>query len=93
MAETEELAEHDPGEPGENTDNTYQGVGMLQWWFFLSGVRTRRSKHYFVCTDIHRAGYGDASIVVLSLWSESSAKLTLFCVHGYVASSFPKVAA
>ena len=43
MAETEELAEHDPGEPGENTDNTYQGVGMLQWWFFLSGVRTRRS--------------------------------------------------
>ena len=35
MAETEELAEHDPGEPGGNTDNTEQGVGMLPWWFFL----------------------------------------------------------
>ena len=31
----------------------------------------------------HRAGCGDASIVVLSLWSENSAKLALFCVHGY----------
>jgi hypothetical protein len=31
----------------------------------------------------HRAGCGDASIGVLSLWSENSAKLALFCVHGY----------
>jgi len=40
VAETEKLAEHDPGEPGRNTDNTEQGVGT-----------------------------GDASMVVLSLWS------------------------
>ena len=29
MAETEELAENDSGEPEGNTDNTEQGVGML----------------------------------------------------------------
>ena len=28
-AETEELAEHDPGEPEENTNNTEQRVRML----------------------------------------------------------------
>ena len=55
MAETEELAERDPGEPGENTDNTEKGGG-------------------------------GASIVVISLWSENSAKLAVFYVHGYVAA-------
>ena len=29
VAETEELAEHDPGEQEGNTNNTYQGVRML----------------------------------------------------------------
>ena len=51
VAETEELAEHDPGEPGGNTVQ-------------------------------HIAGCGDASMVVLSLWSENLAKLELFCEHG-----------
>ena len=31
-----------------NTDNTEQGVGMLPWWFFLSGVRTWPVQHYSV---------------------------------------------
>ena len=35
-------------------------------------------------TDIHRKGCGGASIVVLSLWSENSAKLAVFYVHRYV---------
>ena len=48
MAETEELTEHDQGEAGGNTDNTEHGVGMLPWWFFLSGVRTRQVQHYSV---------------------------------------------
>ena len=34
-------------------------------------------------TDIHRKGCGCGSIVVLSLWSENSAKLAVFYVHGY----------
>ena len=29
VAETEELAEHDPGEPEGNTSNTEQGVRIL----------------------------------------------------------------
>ena len=35
-------------------------------------------------TDIHIKGCGGASIVVLSLWSENSAKLAVFYVHGYL---------
>jgi len=34
-------------------------------------------------TDIHIKGCGGASIVVLSLWSENSAKLAVFYGHGY----------
>ena len=43
VAETEELAEHDPGEPEGNMNNTEQGVRMLPLWVFLSGVRTWQS--------------------------------------------------
>ena len=43
MAETEKLAEHDPGEPGRNMDNTEQGVGMIPLWVFIFGVRTWQS--------------------------------------------------
>ena len=42
-------------------------------------------------TDIHRKGGGGASIVVISLWSENSAKLAVFYVHGYVAGGFPSL--
>ena len=65
---------------------TEKGVGVLQLWLFLSGVRTQRSEQYFMYTDIHRKGGGGASIVVISLWSENSAKLAVFYVHGYVAA-------
>ena len=42
MAATEELANHDLGEPEEGLGNTEQsvGVGMLSWLIFLSGVGT-----------------------------------------------------
>ena len=35
---------------------TSEGVGVLPLLFFLSGVRTQRSKHYFMYTDI-RSGF------------------------------------
>ena len=38
---------------------TEKGVGVLQLWLFLSGVRTQRSQQYFMYTDIHRKrGWG-----------------------------------
>ena len=43
VAEMEDFAENNPGEPGENTDNTEQGVGMLPLWFFIPGVKIWQS--------------------------------------------------
>ena len=85
MAETEELANYDLGEPEEGLGNTEQSVGvrMLLWLIFLSGVGTGRVQHYSVQHGQHRAGCGcgDFSMVILSLWSGNWVSTALFCEH------------
>ena len=63
MAETEKLAEHDPGEPGRNTDNTEQGVGIFNGGSFSLELELGEVSS-ILCTWI----FTEKGVGVLPLW-------------------------